>query len=162
MEIRNRLFFILIISVSSCVLMNEKEKIENIERTSRKVREISLRDFQGNSFIERKATSKIIKYLILKGMDIDKFHVLYIMYPDSIISDSMIDNTFSVAIELIHQESINYNDSLSKINSRLAEEYEGKEWIPVIPPPTGSVSGKDRIIYYYLEKDSIADFLSQY
>lgn len=122
---------------------------------------IPLCDFYGDNEIERKASNKAKEYLTSKGMNLGDFFIIEIVRPDSIINPFVDDGIgpFSVGINLHHQIDIDYIDSLNDVNKKLVEQHKGEEWIPIIPPPTGSFMG--RVIFYYLEQDSIFDARTQ-
>ena len=162
MEIKS-LFFIVILISTSCMVKNEYNHMrqKNEKAISRELKDIALNNFYSNSEIERKAGKRIKEYLTAQGMSSSEFFVYFILYPDFPHIDPFFGNSFSVAMSLTHRISIAYYDSIKDVNIKLAEQYKGEEWIPIIPPATGNISGKDRTIYYYFEQDSVVDALSQ-
>ena len=155
MEIK-LVFLVLVLSIMSC-----KSNTNSVLGVSRNINTEPLNEFIGDNQLEKKAVSRIKKYFDSIGLRTDEFFVGFILYPNSTKDNTSIVGSFSVALDLSHLKSINYLDSLSEVNKELSEKHKGEEWIPIIPPPTGNISGIDRTIYYYSKGDSVVDFLSQ-
>ena len=141
--------------------MSCKSNVNSVLGVSRNVNTEPLNEFIGDNQLEKKAVSRIKKYFDSIGLRTDDFFVGFILYPDSTKDNTSIVGSFSVALYLSHLESVNYLDSLSEVNKELSAKHKGEKWVPIIPPPTGNISGMDRTIYYYSKGDSIVDFLSQ-
>lgn len=149
-------FLVLVLSIMSC-----KSNTNSVLGVSRNVNTEPLNEFIGDNQLEKKAVSRIKKHFDSIGLRTDEFFVWLIFYPDSTKDNTLIVDSFSVALGLSHLKTINYLDSLSEVNKELSEKHKGEEWVPIIPPPTGNISGMDRTIYYYSKEDSVVDFLSQ-
>lgn len=126
------------------------------------VNHINLSDFTGQTDTEKDVVIKVRKYLADKSVDIDSFYVSYVSYPDTTLSCNLAyEEDYYVVIDLVHQKTLNYIDSLENMNTMLVGEYKNEEFVPIIVPPTGNISGKDRGVFYYFKRDSIGDILSQ-
>jgi hypothetical protein len=131
----------------------------NLSRGERFSSPIPIEKLIARNELEQKAFSKISQYLITNSLD--SFFVVAIIFPDTGQLEVKSLDIEYIGLEIIHAETLVYWDSLDTQNKRLQEQSEDKEWPLVIPPITGNYSGKDRNIYYYFRKDSIADILSQ-
>ena len=151
------IFLALVLLIMSC-----KSNTNSVLGLSRNVNTEPLNEFIGDNQLEKKAVSRIKKYVDSIGLRTDEFFVGFILYPDSTKDNTSIVGSFSVALDLSHLKSIDYLDSLSEVNEELSEKHKREECgVPIIPPPTGNISGMDRTIYYYSKGDSVVDFLSQ-
>lgn len=164
MEIRSILTvtFVLLLSCEP-----QEKKVFEKDIFNSFTKEGSIEDFKARNLREKEALTKIIQHLKSKGLDTDSLFIWSINYSDSDCSDEFdllehnpMDACF-VLFSLTHKNTIDYQDSLSKLNDQLATEHKDEEWVPFIVPPTGNISGKDRGIFYYFEGDSIVDILSQ-
>ncbi|MGB3852105.1 MAG: hypothetical protein WA958_19220 [Tunicatimonas sp.] len=122
-------------------------------------RYVSLVDYEGETSVEKIAAKKVKNYLQSVGLVVDKFFVCGIDYPDAI--DSAHENSFTIVFDLAHRKTIDYMDSIEIVNSSLLEKHRNEDFIPVAIPATGNISGLDRHIYYYSEKDLVVNILSQ-
>lgn len=123
---------------------------------------ISLTSFEGKYDVENEVVQRIKNHLLESNIVLDTYFVSYIGYPDTTINCNFLyEGKYYLVIDLVHELSKNYLDSIAIENKKLENKHRGEEWIPIIPPPTGNISGKDRAIFYYFEGDSIVNVLSQ-
>ncbi len=170
MVIRNKYHILLGITMLffySCQSKNSEKNNRNADCdqglfTGYEVNHIPLLSFEGKNDLENKVIAKVKKHLVSKKISIDSLLVSHVSYPDTTLECNLAyDGKFFMTIDLTHQMTVDYQSKIKEENTRLAKEHEGEESVPVLPPPTGNISGKDRIISYYFEGDSIVDVLSQ-
>lgn len=164
MEMRRKfysIFFVLLII--SCQFRKQNQQVGDCKEgilTGYEVPQVSLNKFTGKNEVENQAIQRVKEYLVLKKINVDSFFVSYVGYPDTTVNCNFLyDGHYYITISLTHQKTVDYLDSLEKINTKLSSK--GGEWPLIIPPVTGNVSGKDRSICYYFRNDSIADILAQ-
>lgn len=111
-------------------------------------------EYNGESTVESKAIERIKNYLVKKDpeVSIDEFFVDKIEKKGDTV--------------VVHVHHYNYYVELAKVNrefdrTKILEERGDSAVGRVYIPPTGNWSGKDRTIFYLIEKDSLIDMLYQ-
>jgi hypothetical protein len=146
-----------VLILNACV-----QKKEHVNRSGswlyQKVEPTLIVDYLGESHLEQRALNRIKQYL--KESELDRFYIVAFVYPDTIANQQEFESEPYIGVEIIHAITLKFLNNLEQENSQLLKKHDGDDLPLIIPPPTGNVSGMDRTIFYYQEKDSLADLLS--
>ena len=120
--------------------------------------------------LEAKAVKKVRDYLLAKGMNIDSLYVYEINYSDSCdvsnetsFTSDPIDACIAI-FNIEHKVNHDYYLKIGSENARILEDYEKKDGDyseSLLIPSKPDFLRKEILLYYYIDRDSIADILSQ-